>query len=176
VLNLISNAVRFTEPGGLISLSVEILDGKACISVSDNGCGMGAQQIAKLFQRFSSGEPDTQSHVGSGLGLSVVKSFIERMNGYIEIESERGEGTCARLFLPLKSDAHGSGMPIEPPSASAAHTEVELAELMEPLAPMDAATPAKPVEPFAPTETTIPINSTIPIKPTSHIKRTKPKE
>jgi len=103
VLNLISNAVRFTEPGGMICLAMEQIGVEACISVSDNGYGMASGQMDRLFKRFSVGCDGVGERAGSGLGLSLVKSFIERMGGRIEIESEEGEGTRASLFLPVET-------------------------------------------------------------------------
>jgi len=103
VINLISNAVRFTEPGGLVCLSMEQAGGEAYISVCDNGCGMDRERIDRLYQRFASGYDGRWELASSGLGLSLVKSFIERMGGRIEIESEVGEGTRAGLYLPLNN-------------------------------------------------------------------------
>jgi len=132
VLNLISNAVRFTEPGGLICLSMERAGEEAHISVSDNGRGMDKEQLDGLFQRFSMGCGDRRVRRGSGLGLSLVKSFIERMGGRIEIESEVGEGTRASLFLPIvKKEAHPTAA-VEALGSSAAGVAVELADLMAP--------------------------------------------
>ncbi|MCL2811958.1 MAG: HAMP domain-containing histidine kinase [Clostridia bacterium] len=120
VLNLFSNAVRFTEPGGLVCLSIEQVGQEAHISVCDNGCGINKEQAKSLFHRFSAGH-------GSGLGLSLVKSFIERMGGRIEIESEVGEGTRASLLLPIDTKEAHSASTMEALGSSVAG---ELADLL----------------------------------------------
>lgn len=132
VLNLVSNAVRFTEPGGLICLSIEQVGDEACISVSDNGCGMEAKQIAKLFRRFSASRTDTQHQAGSGLGLSLVKSFMEHMGGRIEIESEFGEGTRASLYFHVKKRGTKSSAMVEVLGPTVTGAAVELSDLMKP--------------------------------------------
>jgi len=116
VLNLISNAVRFTEPGGLICLSIEQAGEEAHISVCDNGSGFGKQQ----------------KHAGSGLGLPLVKSFIEHMGGRFEIESEAGEGTRASLFLTIANKQTQPEAKVEALGSSAAGVAVELADLLAP--------------------------------------------
>ena len=131
VLNLISNAVRFTEPGGLVCLSMERVGGEAYISVCDNGRGMDREQAGSLFQRFSAGRGSEREQAGSGLGLSLVKSFIERMGGRVEIESEAGEGTRAGLFLPVDSKGARPAAGVEM-LGSAAGVAMELADLAEP--------------------------------------------
>ena len=132
VLNLISNAVRFTEQGGLICLSMERAGEEVHISVSDNGRGMSRKQIENLFQRFSAGCGGGQAREGSGLGLSLVKSFIERMGGRIEIESEVGEGTRATLSLPVMQKEPRPEATVEALGWAATGVAVELAELMMP--------------------------------------------
>jgi signal transduction histidine kinase len=97
VLNLVTNSLNFTGYGGLICLTVTVCGDEGCISVSDNGCGMGKEQVADLLRSEREQKPDAQA--GGGLGLRLVKRFLEHMGGRIEIDSEPGEGTCVRLFL-----------------------------------------------------------------------------
>ncbi len=129
VLNLVANAVRHTDAGGLICLSAEHAPPLALISVSDNGSGIDKRKQRTLFRRFGSLQDGSKS--GVGLGLSLVKSFVEAMGGCIEVESELGEGTCARLSLPAveKPEAGEEGFV---PYSGAPGVEVELAELMRP--------------------------------------------
>ncbi len=132
VLNLVSNAVRFTETGGLICLFIEASEHEVCISVSDNGCGMDEKQLTKLFKRFSATSVDTQQHKGNGLGLSLVKSFIERMGGRIEIESEYGEGTRASLHLPIRLKTTCPSAVLEVLGPAVTGAAVELSDILKP--------------------------------------------
>ncbi len=100
VLNLVSNAVRHTPNGGLVCLSAECGEDEVIISVSDNGCGIPAARIRSLFERHDMREQLPGQTDGMGLGLPLVQSFMARMQGRIELESEWGEGTCAQLILP----------------------------------------------------------------------------
>lgn len=132
VLNLISNAVRFTDPGGMVCLSMERMGEEVYISVCDNGRGMDEEQTDHLFQRFSNSRSSEWEPSGSGLGLSLVKSFIERMGGRIEIDSEVGEGTRAGLYLPMDNAPVRATAGVEILRSAATGAAVELADLLMP--------------------------------------------
>ncbi len=103
VRNLISNAIKFTPPNGLIHISALTENNHIAISVKDNGVGMTEVQISKLFvyqSHFS--ERGTSGEKGTGLGLLLCKDFIEQNGGQISIISAPGEGSTVRFTLPTE--------------------------------------------------------------------------
>ncbi|MCZ6592889.1 MAG: ATP-binding protein [Alphaproteobacteria bacterium] len=101
LLNLVSNAAKFTKDGD-IDLTVERNgDGWVRFAVRDTGIGMSAEQIDRLFEPFSQADSTiTQRFGGTGLGLSISQRFVEMMGGRITIESELGAGSCFTVWLP----------------------------------------------------------------------------
>jgi signal transduction histidine kinase len=94
--NLIGNAIKFTPPGGTITLSGQRHDGQVSISVSDNGPGIAEQDQAKLFKEFS----QVQEHEsGLGLGLFIAKSIVEAHGGHIRVASTLGQGSTFTFSL-----------------------------------------------------------------------------
>ncbi|MEQ9375151.1 MAG: response regulator [Imperialibacter sp.] len=102
VLNLLSNAFKFTPGGGTIALTLSLEGTKARIDVEDTGNGIPQDQLPFIFDRFYHTESDKQA--SSGIGLSLVKALVDQLNGEITVESEPGVRTCFRLFLPLEKD------------------------------------------------------------------------
>jgi signal transduction histidine kinase len=107
VLNLLSNAAKFTERG-VITLSAHRVATASgdCIQVAvrDSGIGMSAEQQARLFQPFMQGDASTtRKYGGTGLGLAISKRFVEMMGGTITMESTLGVGTTFTVELPLRS-------------------------------------------------------------------------
>jgi len=104
LINLLSNAVKFTPAGGRISISVvtDPQDGLE-IAVRDSGIGMAREDIPKALATFGQiNNPDARQDEGTGLGLPLVKSFMEMHDGTLEIESEVGAGTKVRLTFPAR--------------------------------------------------------------------------
>ena len=101
LLNLLSNAAKFTE-AGKIELSVERNgDGWVRFAVRDTGIGMNAEQVKRLFEPFVQADDSiTQRYGGTGLGLSISLRFVEMMGGRITIESEPGVGSCFTVSIP----------------------------------------------------------------------------
>ncbi len=102
LVNLLSNAYKYTPDGGTITLTAEPFDGRVEISISDTGIGMTQEQIAKLgtkFTRFDEHE-HVASQAGTGLGFAITRNLIELMGGELEIESEVGKGSTFRFSLP----------------------------------------------------------------------------
>ncbi|MDO5322116.1 MAG: response regulator [Bacteroidia bacterium] len=104
--NIISNAVKYTNPGGRIEMLIEELpcgnEGYAHIryTVSDTGIGMSKEFLTHVFEPFSRAESATNSGIiGTGLGMSITKSLVELMGGTISIESEPGVGTTVRIDI-----------------------------------------------------------------------------
>lgn len=103
LLNLISNATKFTKPGGVIEVQLFVKDNYVVISVKDNGIGIPKDKLSQIFQRFKQVDPLlSRSHEGSGIGLSIVKSLVEMHGGTIKVESEYEQGTEFIISLPVK--------------------------------------------------------------------------
>jgi signal transduction histidine kinase len=103
LLNLLSNAAKFTE-GGVITLSAERItssDGETIVfTVADTGIGMTAEQLAKLFRPFTQADATTtRKYGGTGLGLTISKHFVELMGGTVSMESAPGVGTSVQVRL-----------------------------------------------------------------------------
>ena len=100
LINLISNSVKFTEEGGIISLSSYIDDnGNYCIAVKDTGVGMEEADIPKALAAFGQVHDDVTKG-GTGLGLPLCKLFAELHNGILEIKSKKNNGTIVTVILP----------------------------------------------------------------------------
>ena len=92
--NLITNAIKFTNKGGTITIKTRSMNENIQISVKDSGIGISEESIPKLFKQFSGvGRKGTDGEESTGIGLSIVKKLIELQNGTIEVKSEVGEGT-----------------------------------------------------------------------------------
>lgn len=110
ILNIVSNSIKYTEPGGEISVTLQELSGtqkgKACyrLIMSDTGIGMKPEYIPHMFEEFSREHTSTETKViGTGLGLAIVKSLIELMQGSIRVDSKCGVGTkfIIELVFPI---------------------------------------------------------------------------
>lgn len=102
ILNIISNSVKYTEEGGHISVNA-IRDGQELkISVADDGLGISAEDLPRVFERFYRVDKARSRAMGSsGLGLSISKQIIEEHHGKIDVQSELGSGTTMIITLPL---------------------------------------------------------------------------
>ena len=102
LLNLFSNAVKFTDPGGRITLAATLDPEEGLrLAVTDSGIGMAAEEISQALARFGQVERhQSRGHQGSGLGLPLARSLAELHGGTLEIASEPGQGTAAMLLLP----------------------------------------------------------------------------
>lgn len=99
--NLIRNAVRYTPDGGIIVMSVSREVEWILVSVADTGEGISAEQLPQIFDRFYRADPArSRATGGAGLGLAIVREFVELMGGRVEVESVVGEGTRFHVFLP----------------------------------------------------------------------------
>jgi len=103
VSNLVRNAITFTNEGGEVLVKVEPVTGHAQVSVSDNGIGIPANDLSRVFERFFQVEEHlTRRNTGMGLGLSVAKTMIELHGGRIWVKSIEGEGSTFTFLLPVK--------------------------------------------------------------------------
>ena len=98
--NLLDNAIKFTPPGGEITLRVAPIESEVCVEIQDNGPGMSVEEKAKIFQRFSQGRAGRKFSPGTGLGLFLCKKIVEAHSGQISCESEEGSGTKFLVCLP----------------------------------------------------------------------------
>jgi signal transduction histidine kinase len=104
VLNILSNAVKFTKQGGMVRIHVHrVADGGLAIEITDTGIGMAPEDIPRALEPFQQLDHGLKrEHSGSGLGLPLAKRFIERHRGRIEVASRLGIGTTIRLVLPAE--------------------------------------------------------------------------
>lgn len=98
--NLLTNAIKFTEPGGSVMVKLKVKDGIAIVSVSDSGCGMDEETIGRIFYRFYQGDT-SHFREGYGLGLSLVKRIMDLVDGNITVESQLGKGTTFMVTIKL---------------------------------------------------------------------------
>lgn len=101
--NLFSNAFKFTEPGGKVSLALETKDGCAVVRVSDTGCGISREVGKHIFEKFYQGDTSHATR-GNGLGLALVKRVIDITGGDISVASEVGKGSVFTVTLRIKTE------------------------------------------------------------------------
>jgi len=100
--NLVSNAIKFTNAGGTISITAKQMNSNITISVSDNGIGIAPHNLMKLFEMAEvSTTKGTAEETGTGLGLLLCKEFVEKHGGKIWVESEIGKGSNFKFTLPI---------------------------------------------------------------------------
>ena len=107
IRNLLSNALKFTEAQGTITISASQRDAAVEVTIADSGVGMSADTLAKLFRldvRYD--QPGTAGEKGTGLGLNVCKEFVEKNNGTIVVESAPGIGTTFCMRFPKYCGEH----------------------------------------------------------------------
>ncbi|MGD2215846.1 MAG: ATP-binding protein [Gemmatimonadales bacterium] len=95
LVNLALNAIQAMVPGGVLHVSVELIDGKVGFSISDTGEGMPLDELQRIYRPFY-----TTKHQGTGLGLAITRSIVERHGGYLTAESKPGEGSTFTLVIP----------------------------------------------------------------------------
>ena len=105
VLNLVSNAIKYTPAGGSVTISCS-LDGEQAVFVcQDEGIGISSEDQARLFDEFfRSGDPAARARPGTGLGLSIVRRVVERHHGTITVDSELGAGSTFTVRIPTQSE------------------------------------------------------------------------
>lgn len=103
LVNLISNAVKYTPPGGTVTVSVQQVDGQAQVEVSDTGIGIPEEALPHLFEEFYRASNAKATETGTGLGLAIVKDLVERYRGRIQVKSTVGVGTTFTVMFPLFS-------------------------------------------------------------------------
>jgi cell cycle sensor histidine kinase DivJ len=111
VLNLVANAIKFTERGGSVSVSAAIEGSRLMLRIADTGVGIAPDDLKRIGDPFfQAGKTYQRKHEGTGLGLSIVKGLVGLHHGEINVQSKVGEGTTVTVALPLA---------FTPPSAAA---------------------------------------------------------
>jgi signal transduction histidine kinase len=103
VMNLLDNAIRYTNPDGQVRVSVEQSTEEARLIVRDTGIGIAPEHLPHIFERFYRADPLRRETGGSssGLGLSIVEWIIHAHNGSVGVSSQVGQGTCFTVHLPM---------------------------------------------------------------------------
>jgi signal transduction histidine kinase len=104
LLNLLSNALKFTAEGGRIDVRAMVRNGSAEISVRDNGVGIAPEDQAAVFEEFRQVGTVSKAVEGTGLGLAISKKFVELHGGKIWITSEIGAGSTFAFTVPMRAD------------------------------------------------------------------------
>jgi PAS domain S-box-containing protein len=104
--NLVSNAVKFTDPGGTVTIRAAETEERVRIEVEDTGIGIDPEFVPHLFDAFKQESTGNErTHEGSGLGLSVAHRLVNLMHGSIDVDTAKGEGTCFTVRLPQEAPA-----------------------------------------------------------------------
>jgi cell cycle sensor histidine kinase DivJ len=127
VLNLVSNAVKFTERGGTVTVSAGVEASRLVVRIADTGVGIAAEDLKRIGDPFfQAGKTYQRRHEGTGLGLSIVKSLVSMHGGEMNVQSKVDEGTTVTVALPLT------------PAAQSSNNIATLAPLMRPTIPEQA--------------------------------------
>ncbi len=112
MLNLLSNAIKFTPPGGRVWIRIGRKKDTLSILVQDTGQGIPQEKQAEIFERYRQlDNPLIRQHEGSGIGLSLVKSFVELHDGTIRVESKKNNGSSFIIEIPIKLTATANPPP-----------------------------------------------------------------
>ena len=102
LLNLISNGIKYTEPGGSVTVRVQARDGRALLTVADTGIGIPEEAQSRVFERFYRVDRGrARKNGGTGLGLAIVKHITQLYGGTVALESQVGKGSTFTVSLPL---------------------------------------------------------------------------
>ncbi len=105
ILNLVSNAIKFTDDGGTIQVSIEQRDDMLRVAVRDNGVGIPSEALPRLAEPFEQvSDTRDRNYEGTGLGLALTKSFAEMHGGRLSIASEPGKGTLVCFYIPISKE------------------------------------------------------------------------
>jgi two-component system phosphate regulon sensor histidine kinase PhoR len=114
VINLIDNAIKYSDPGATVRVTAEEDQSYAVIRVIDSGCGIAANHLSRLFERFYRVDKARSRELGgTGLGLAIVKHIMAAHRGSVQVQSTVGRGSTFTLRFPLLSPSPGEAMAIE---------------------------------------------------------------
>jgi signal transduction histidine kinase/ActR/RegA family two-component response regulator len=139
--NLLTNAAKFTPPGGTVKVQIESTPGRVRVTVRDNGVGIAPSQLGRIFEPFVQADREQDAlRGGLGLGLAIVKNLVERHQGTISVQSGgRGQGAAFTVDLPTVAQAEPPAVETVPPDGSLARAglrvlvvddNVDIAELL----------------------------------------------
>ncbi len=100
-VNVLSNAIKFTNPGGSIMVGLSLHDGHIVFDVKDSGLGIPPADLTRIFEKFYRVERAKREDVGTGIGLAIVKEIVDQHQGTVRVESTVGKGTIFRVSLPV---------------------------------------------------------------------------
>jgi two-component system phosphate regulon sensor histidine kinase PhoR len=104
VLNLLHNAIKFTDAGGKITITTRGEDDSVTVAIADTGRGIASDDLPHVFERFYKGDK-ARGGEGTGLGLAIAKHIIEAHGGHIRVDSEEGKGSTFSFSLPVRASA-----------------------------------------------------------------------
>jgi two-component system phosphate regulon sensor histidine kinase PhoR len=101
IVNLLDNAIKYSEPGGEVSIAARALPAEILISVTDRGCGIDRDHLPRLFERFYRVDKARSRKLGgTGLGLAIVKHIVQAHRGRVSVHSSPGKGSTFTIHLP----------------------------------------------------------------------------
>ncbi len=111
LLNLVENALKYSDPGTPVTIGVTEVPGEILIDVIDRGPGIAEDRLREMFEPFTrlDGAPDAPQRSGFGLGLSIVKTLVDELHGRLQVESKVGEGSVFHVRLPRDESGDGEG-------------------------------------------------------------------
>jgi signal transduction histidine kinase len=104
-MNLLVNASQAVGDRGTVQVATTALDSSVVVTISDDGCGIAPEDLPRIFDPFFTTKPVGD---GTGLGLSVIYSIIERHHGSIDVQSKIGEGTTFTVTIPIDAEPDGA--------------------------------------------------------------------
>ncbi|MBR1658913.1 MAG: diguanylate cyclase, partial [Oscillospiraceae bacterium] len=108
LINMISNAIKYTHDGGRIRMTAGVGDGSVWCSVKDNGVGIPKEDVGRVFERFYRvDKARSRESGGTGLGLSIAYEIVERHGGDIRVQSQKNKGTTITVTLPIGGPKDG---------------------------------------------------------------------
>jgi signal transduction histidine kinase len=139
LLNVFTNAVKFTPPGGSIDVTLAAARGNAIIEVKDTGIGIAREHLPRIFDRFGQlDSSSTRKYAGVGIGLALSKDLVEAHGGHIFAESDAGKGTTMRVELPLTESPAAAPVPQSTDALSEVHRAARRTLTVENTAEMQA--------------------------------------